>query len=154
MHGRLLEVSYGHPLGLSLLADQVVRHGSIDLAVDSPDLVATLVQRFLGTVPDLEQRQALEACALARVTTEPLLRAALDSADVRELFDWLRDLSFVEAGPDGLFPHDLARDVIDRDLRWRDPDSYQLVFRRVQAHLQRPSAHLGWLMSGCRASST
>ena len=136
MHGRLLEVSYGHPLGLSLLADQAVRHGSIDLAADSPDLVAALVQRFLGSVPTFDQRQALEACALARVTTEPLLRAALDAADVRELFDWLRDLSFVEAGPEGLFPHDLARDVIDRDLRWRDPDSYQIVFRRVQAHLQ------------------
>ena len=133
MHGRLLEVSYGHPLGLSLLADQAVRHGSIDLAADSPDLVAALVQRFLGSVPTFDQRQALEACALARVTTEPLLRAALDAADVRELFDWLRDLSFVEAGPEGLFPHDLARDVIDRDLRWRDPDSYQIVFRRVQA---------------------
>ena len=137
MHGRLLEVSYGHPLCLSLLADQVVRHGGgVDLAADSPDLVAVLVRRFLGSVPTLEQRQALEACALARVTTEPLLRAALEAADVRELFDWLRDLSFVEAGPDGLFPHDLARDVIDRDLRWRDPESYPIVFRRVQAHLQ------------------
>ena len=136
MHPRLLELSHGHPLGLSLLADQVVRHGNTDLAVDSPDLVATLVRRFLGTVPDLEQRQALVACALARVTTEPLLRAALDTADVRAAFDWLRDLSFVEAGPDGLFPHDLARDVIDRDLRWRDPESYSLIFRRVQAHVQ------------------
>ena len=98
--------------------------------------MTTLVQRFLGTVPDPQQRQALQTCALARVTTEPLLRAALDSADVGGVFDWLRDLSFVEPGPDGLFPHDLARDVIDRDLRWRDPDSYQLVFRRVQTHLQ------------------
>ena len=138
-HERLLELSYGHPLGLSLLADQAVRHASIDPAVDSSDLVTTLVQRFLGVVPSLEQRQALEACALARVTTEPLLRAALDSPDVRDVFDWLHGLSFVEAGPEGLFPHDLARDVIDRDLRWRDPESYQLVFRRVEAHLQ---AHL------------
>ena len=59
----------------------------------------------------------------------------VDSADVRGVFDWLRDLSFVESGPNGLFPHDLARDVIDRDLRWRDPDNYQIIFRRVQAHL-------------------
>jgi hypothetical protein len=136
LHGRLLELSYGHPLALSLLADQVVRHGSLDGVSDSRDLVTTLVQRFLGTVPDLQQRQALQSCALARVTTEPLLRAALDSVDVGGVFDWLRDLSFVEPGPDGLFPHDLARDVIDRDLRWRDPESYQLVFRRVQTHLQ------------------
>ena len=36
------------------------------------------------------------------------------------LFEWLRGLSFVESGADGLFPHDLARDVLDADLRWRD----------------------------------
>ena len=136
VHERLLAVSYGHPLGLSLLADQVVRHGSSRpgrrLARPRADPRPSIPRH--GARPS--QREALEACALARVTTESLLRAALDSADVREVFDWLRDLSFVESGPNGLFPHDLARDVIDRDLRWRDPDNYQIIFRRVQAHLQ------------------
>ena len=46
-----------------------------------------------------------------------------------------RELSFVEAGPDGLYPHDLARDALDADLRWRDPDAYRQVFRDVQRHV-------------------
>ena len=51
------------------------------------------------------------------------------------MFAWLRDLSFVETGPDGLFPHDLARDVLDADLRWRDPEGYKGLFRRVGRHV-------------------
>ena len=55
----------------------------------------------------------------------------------RALFAWLRGLSFVEQGPEGLFPHDLAREVLDADLRWRDPDAYRDLHRRVLHHLVR-----------------
>ena len=55
--------------------------------------------------------------------------------DAQELFAWLRELSFVEAGPDGLLPHDLAREVLDADLRWRDPEGYKDLFRRVRGHI-------------------
>ena len=34
-----------------------------------------------------------------------------------ELFEWLRNLSFIESGPLGLFPHDLAREALVADLR-------------------------------------
>ena len=136
LHGRLVEVSHGHPLGLSLLADVVVRGGEATLD-PAPDLVGTLVRRFVDVVPAGRRRGALEVCALARVTTEALLRDALALEDAQELFAWLRDLSFVEAGPDGLLPHDLARDVLDADLRWRDPDGYKDLFRRVRGHILR-----------------
>ena len=51
------------------------------------------------------------------------------------MFAWLRGLSFVESGPYGLFPHDLARDVIDADLRWRDPAAYRELHVRVRRHV-------------------
>jgi hypothetical protein len=133
LHDRLVEVSHGHPLGLSLLADVVVRGGEATLD-PAPDLVGTLVRRFVDVVP-VGRRGALEVCALARVTTEALLRDTLELEDAHELFAWLGDLSFVEAGPDGLLPHDLARDVLDADLRWRDPAGYKDLFRRVRGHV-------------------
>ncbi len=135
LHEQLVAVSHGHPLALSLLADVAVRGG--DVAVDplAPDVVAALLRRFVEVVPSDLQRRALEVCALARVTTEPLLRAALGVDDAHELFAWLRGLSFVESGPEGLFPHDLARDVLDVDLRWRDVDGYTRVFRAVRSHI-------------------
>jgi hypothetical protein len=83
-------------------------------------------------LPGERHRQALEACAHVRVTTEALLAAALEDGGAHELFGWLRRLSFVEEGPEGLFPHDLARDVLDADLRWRNPESYLELHRRVR----------------------
>ena len=43
------------------------------------------------------------------MTTEALLASALGVGDAHELFGWRRRLSFVEEGPHGLFPYDLAR---------------------------------------------
>ncbi len=135
-HDRLVELAHGHPLGLSLLVD-VASGGGAALDSTPPDLVGALLRRFLDDVPDHRQRQALEVCALARVTTEDLLRDALDLNDAHDLFGWLRGLSFVETGAEGLFPHELARDVLDSDLRWRDPDAFKRTFRRVRAHIHR-----------------
>lgn len=137
LHDRIVAVTHGHPLALALLADLVARGGELPVDGLDPDLIATLLRRIVDAVPDARQRRALEVCALARVTTEALLRAALDApgGDAAELFGWLRELSFVEAAPDGLVPHDLARDVLDVDLRWRDPEGYRRTFRAVREHV-------------------
>ena len=134
-HDQLVEIAHGHPLGLSLLADVVARGGEAVADPLSPDLVGTLLRRFVEVVPSGRHRRALEVCALSRVTTEALLREVLAVDDVYELFGWLRGLSFVESGPDGVFPHDLARDALDADLRWRDPEGYKRMFRGVRAHV-------------------
>lgn len=138
LHDRLVAVSHGHPLGLSLLADLVARGGTVPegtVAALPPDLVGTLLRQFVDVVPSELQRRALEVCALSRVTTEALLRDVLASDDAHELFDWLRGLSFVELGVDGVYPHELARDVLDVDLRWRDPAGYRQTFRAVRARI-------------------
>ena len=132
---QLVELAHGHPLGLSLLADVVVRGGEAAADPLTPDLVGTLLQRFVEIVPSGLHRRALEACAPARVTTEALLRDVLGLEDAHELFTWLRELSFVESGPEGVFPHDLARDALEADLRWRDPEGYRRVFRGVRGHI-------------------
>ena len=134
-HDQLVEIAHGHPLGLSLLADVVARGGEAVADPLSPDLVGTLLRRFVEVVPSGRHRRALEVCALSRVTTEALLREVLAVDGVYELFGWLRGVSFVESGPDGVFPHDLARDTLDADLRWRDPEGYKRMFRGVRAHV-------------------
>ena len=132
---QLVELAHGHPLGLSLLADVVVRGGETAADPLTPDLVGTLLRRFLEIVPSGLHRRALEVCAPARVTTEALLREVLGSADAHELFTWLRELSFVESGPAGVYPHDLVRDALEADLRWRDPEGYRRVFRGIRGHI-------------------
>ena len=133
-HAAAADLTHGHPLALSLVAD-LARHGSVTSLTrleDAPDLVDELVRRLVDATPDALHRRALQVCAHAWMTTEDLLREVLELPDAGELLTWLRTLSVVEAGPYGLFPHDLARDVIDADLRWRDPTAYADLHRRVQ----------------------
>lgn len=146
LHERLIELTHGHPLGLSLCSDVVVRGGEIGGDGLRPDIVADLVRGFVDVVPDPRQRIVLAACTQARVTTQELLRAVLEpvdsdaeadtDAEAHERFSWLQELSFIEVGTDGLFPHELARDVLDADLRWRDAAEYTRIFRRVADHIR------------------
>lgn len=131
----LVKATHGHPLGLSLVADVVSRGGG-DVGTElPPDLVGTLVQRLIDVVPSPVHRRVLEACAVARTTTEALVRDVVDADQASELFRWLSDLSFIDTGPDGVFPHDLARDALEADLRWRDPEAFAEVFRAVRDHI-------------------
>ena len=136
LHERIVARTYGHPLGLSLLADAALREGARAVEPLPRDVVGALVQRFVEAVPSGWQRRALAVCTLARATSEPLLRAVLDEGRAREAFEWLAGLPCVEPTADGLAPHELARDALASDLRWRDHDLYGHVFRRVRAHLQ------------------
>lgn len=141
-HAAVLAFTHGHPLALSLVADVAAQSSAAgDVAAfhpdQAPDVVALLLERFVQEVPDAQHRLALHACAVARVVTEPLLREALNEADVTAIFGWLRALSFIEPGPFGLFPHDLAREVLDSDLRWRDADLYQELHRRIRGEVVR-----------------
>lgn len=132
----VLDVTHGHPLALSLVADLLAQGVGNDVhqLVSHPDIVRMLLERFVQGAPSAQHRRALEVCAHVRVTTEALLAEALGIDDASALFAWMRDLSFIEHGPEGIFPHDLARDVLDIDLRWRNPDDY----RALHAAIRRP----------------
>jgi hypothetical protein len=138
-----LEFTHGHPLALSLVADLLAQAGTQAnfSPENAPDVVGVLLERFLEQLPDPLQRQALEVSALVRTTTEALLGEVLPEADSQLLFTWLRSLSFMEQGPYGLFPHDLAREVIEADLRWRNPQTYRLLRGQVFDYLRRQTGH-------------
>jgi len=138
----ILEFTHGHPLALSLVAEVFSQRGHVGLhPEESPDVVKTLMERFVQQVPGPAHRTALEACALVRVTTETLLGEMLGmptsgsaSDGVHTLFEWLRELSFIESSPEGIFPHDLARETLATDLRWRNPDWYVELHNRARKY--------------------
>jgi hypothetical protein len=136
-HQEVLNFTHGHPLALSLVAD-VLSQGEPGMPFSfqaAPDAVRLLLERFVQDVPSPNHRLALQVCTLAWATTEALLANGLDVDEVGDLFEWLRQLSFIEQGPLGLFPHDLARDVLDADFRWRNPEGYQQLNQRLTTHL-------------------
>ena len=138
-HDRALSVTHGHPLALSLVADVMEQNGETFEPEHAPDVVKVLLERFIESIPTGRHRQALEVCAHTRLTTEALLREALglDRDEAAGLFEWLRGRSFVQQGPYGLFPHDLARDALDADLRWRDRDAYRELHLGIRGHVVR-----------------
>jgi hypothetical protein len=124
-HPAILDFTHGHPLALSLVADIFAQGQDRGFRPEStPHVVKALLEKFVQAVPTPNHRMALEACALVRLTTEALLAQMLTRSDVHELFEWLREQSFIESGQLGLFPHDLVREVLAADLRWRHPERY------------------------------
>ncbi|MBC8102302.1 MAG: ATP-binding protein [Cytophagales bacterium] len=143
----ILEFTHGYPLALSLMSDLLAQRataasggvlpaGPMGEMGPSPDIVQALLERFVDKTPTPLHRAALEVCALLRVTTEPVLARLLDAPDVRDLFDWLRGLSFIEPDQPGISPHGVARDTLMADLRWRSPDRYADLHRRARAYYQ------------------
>lgn len=131
----VLGFTHGHPLALSLVADLFAQRGDVRFQPEStPDVVKALLEQLVQKVPGPAHRAALEVCALVRVTTEASLASALQMPDVHELFDWLRNLSFIESTPLGLFPHDLAREALVADLRWRNRDWYIQLHDRLRTY--------------------
>lgn len=130
-----LDFTRGHPLALSLVAETFAQRGALAFRPEaSPDIIAALVERFVEKTPTPAHRAALEAAALARTLNESLLADLLRLDDPRELFEWLRGLSFMEAAPAGIYPHDLARAALAADARWRHPDWHAELHRRARGH--------------------
>lgn len=129
-HRRILDFTHGHPLALSLMADTLAQSSSAHATnlqfqtVETPDIITALIERFIAQVPSAAHRAALEACALVRIMTEPLLAEMVEHPNPHEIFSWLRTLSFMDVERRGLFPHDLARDALCLELRWRNPERY------------------------------
>ncbi|MGW4213320.1 ATP-binding protein [Lentzea sp. NPDC004789] len=132
-HEPALAFTHGHPLALALLADV----GAVPTPTSAPEVLNTLLRSLIGSVPTPAHLTALEACSQVLVVTEPLLAALLDTPDVREIFDWLRDLSIMDYSPRGLVLHDFVRETLAAELRWRHPDAYSLLHQRARAHYQQ-----------------
>lgn len=133
-HEAVLSFTHSHPLALSLVADTFAQRTGFQFQLDEvPHVVQTLLERLIQPLPSDVHRTALEVCALARITTESLLRAVISEGSAPALFDWLCGLSLIEMTREGIFPHDIAREALTADLRWRKPEQYVELHRRLRA---------------------
>jgi hypothetical protein len=138
-HAAILKFTHGHPLALSLVAELYRQRTTTAATVvtAAQDILRSLTERFVQDAPTAQHRQALELCVIARTTTEALLATYFDPETAYTLFHWLRQLSFIEQGPYGLFPHDLVREVLDADLHWRNPTRYAELQQAALTYLRQ-----------------
>ncbi|MDX1413348.1 MAG: hypothetical protein R3293_04105 [Candidatus Promineifilaceae bacterium] len=134
-HRTVLDFTHGHPLALSLVADVFAQKPQAKFQPQAePDVIRALLERFTTEVPSNHHRTALEACSQVRTLNEPLLAAMVQTDAAVQLLTWLRGLSFIEADPSGIYPHDLAREALSADLRWRNPDKQVALHDRARAY--------------------
>lgn len=140
----IIEFTHGHPLALSVVADIYEQFPDKNFSPDqSPDVVRTLLQLFVRQVPSPMHRAALEVCALVNLLTESLLSEVMGVEDSSELFNWLCGLSFIGAGRNGIYPHDIAREALCADLRWRHPDWNNELHNRTRKYYHRKLKETG-----------
>ena len=131
----VLDFTHGHALALSLVADVYDQGPDTQFRPEAaPDVIHTLLDQLIMQVPSPLHRAALEATSLVKLMTESLLAALLAQDDVHDLFAWLRGLSFMEADRHGVFPHDLAREALTADIRWRNFDWFAELHTRARAY--------------------
>ncbi|MGF1425792.1 ATP-binding protein [Kitasatospora sp. LaBMicrA B282] len=132
LRDRVLRFAGGNPLALSLAAAAGSAGCSREeIWAPSADVLRTLLTGLIGEVPSAGHRRALEVAAQAYATSEELLAAVLPEEDAHLLFSWLRDLPFMESTHQGLHPHDAARETLAADLRWRAPNAFVTMRRRL-----------------------
>lgn len=121
----LLSFAAGRPLVLALGADMVAQGQSLHTRADTRPIIERLVARFTSDAQAPMQRQALDSAAIVRTLNQDLLAGMLDIDDAGPLYQWLSRLSFMETGPDGIFPHDLVRETLMADMARRYPGRYE-----------------------------
>jgi hypothetical protein len=130
---RLAALGRGHPLTLTLLAEACAGDAVPARLDELPRLVAELCRVLVREVPDADHRTGLATCAHAYRTTEDLLAATVGPR-APEVWAWLAARPFVGRSGDGLYPHDLVRDVFDAEFAQRNPDAYVALHRTIRQH--------------------
>ncbi|MCA9516710.1 MAG: ATP-binding protein [Myxococcales bacterium] len=147
-HDVVSELCHGHPLALVLASRVTDLDAFVNDGLDaSPELVVALVTSA-GLARDAAlTRDVNTVCSIARRTTDALLWELFPKVPPERLSAALS--AMVEQGwahrdRDGVYPHDLIRDALRADAKWRDRARYERLFaavaERVVARLREHGA--------------
>lgn len=130
--GEAIRYSHGNPLALAMVADLLEREpdAPLDHRVDR-ETTRQLVERLTREGVKPEQREAMQVAAVALEVNEQLLSGVMRTRQGAELAEWMAGLSFMLPGNNGLFPHDLVREILMAELMSRHPARYNELARRV-----------------------
>ncbi|OAB34499.1 hypothetical protein PMSM_11560 [Paenibacillus macquariensis subsp. macquariensis] len=121
----------GHALTLSLIVSTTMVQNNQGLElVDGSEVFEHIVGIWLKEVPDDNLRELVETVAVLRHFNQELLSYVLDRQIKTDLFQWLIGLSFIRRVDRGWILHDLMRDAISYDLRLRQPEHYDWLWKR------------------------
>ena len=132
----IVRLAGGHPLSL-VIGSLAVREGPVRRWSDVT--IGRLLDEFTAAYfDDLSERDVhlLEAAAVVRRVTKPLLAALGPDTDPEEGFATLRAMPFVDLFSDGLAIHESIQRTVSAQLLACDPDRYRTLRRRAWEHLR------------------
>ena len=145
---RIKKFAHGFPLALEMAAAAISTQPDLEIAGGPPPkILQQLTDAFLaGLAPEVIG--AVEAASTVRRITEPLLGTLLAISDVREMYNNLLALPFIDATVEGLVFQDVVRETISKELERRDPERHRKLRRRAYSYLTKQShravAHTLW----------
>ncbi|MEA5616675.1 tetratricopeptide repeat protein, partial [Cronbergia sp. UHCC 0137] len=115
----ILSLSGRLPLLVAMLADA---HPTDPKQINEPSNSA--VERFLKWVDDPKRRQVALDAALSRFLNRDIVAALRGEEAADELFNWLKETSFVNERTDGWVYHDIVRTQMLRHKRLTSPQGW------------------------------
>jgi hypothetical protein len=132
----IVDLAGGCPL-LLCVAAEAYRSGAVSGLADpaAPGVIARpLIARMSRELRRSDVRELLQAASVVRTFDEELLTAMVGRVRA-ETFDALCDLSVVRLTATGARMHDMVRQTVSAELRWRAPERYTQLRRRAAEHL-------------------
>jgi hypothetical protein len=125
----------GNPLLLTVCAQHARSQGRWEPSITG-EVARSLIAPMTREIVDLDTRALLDAASLVRTFNQELL-AEMTGRDVSGSFNALCSLSVVRVVSLGARLHDLVRESVAAELRWRSPNTWQTMRRRAHSYLGR-----------------
>ena len=132
---QILKFSRGVPVLVSTLAS--AKGGSAAEAAEG------LVDRYLKWVDDVRRREAALRCAAARRLNKDVVAAVMGGDDAGVLFDWLREMPFVQGRPGYWEYHPTVRKLMLGFARSRSVKESKRVHGRLRGYYRGLLAEKG-----------
>jgi hypothetical protein len=117
----ILRLARGSPLALELAARATPGPDDEAAQLDGASVLEHLARRAVDDTTEADLRSAIDALAVVRCGSRPLLEAMLDRACDGAFLRRLGDLPFVDYGPHGLVLHEAVRHAVVGRLAAVDP---------------------------------
>ncbi len=129
------DLTRGHPLALALVRQILEQTPGEKLPPkDSEEYFQTLLKHFVQNIPSFNHRKTLWLSAMVPFVSQEIIRRFIEEEKSPILLDWLQELSFARVTWRGVTIHELVRDLLRKDLLWRDPQLYQFFFLNIAKH--------------------
>ena len=136
---RTKEFARGFPLALEMAAAALSSQPDLEITDGPPmKILQQLTDAFLAGL-ETEIILAVESASAVRRITEPLLGTLLGISEVREIYNQLQALPFIDATNEGLVFQDVVRETISNELKRRDPERFQQLRRRAYSYFTKQS---------------